>query len=249
MGIGYRYFGFLECNLSDGLRFTWLQIVLDWGIGIYLVNWGPDRDRNGPGSWSLTLHPVFFRVYLNLPGIPDRELRDDSGMLDEWGFGWRWNRGDVGNIHLRWQQHCKFLRLPWDWQWQRTSILMFDQVNWLHDRKLPKLGMRKDWEQREAERKRFGWREAYPYQYVLRSGAVQDRQAMIEVHEREWRMRWLQWTRRGALVRRYIDVKFDAEVGERSGSWKGGCLGCGFEMEPGETPLVCLRRMERERKF
>lgn len=50
-------------------------------------------------------------------------------------------------------------------------------------------------------------------------------------------------------VQRTIDVEFDDEVGERSGSWKGGTMGCGYEMRASETPWETLRRMERERKF
>jgi hypothetical protein len=44
-------------------------------------------------------------------------------------------------------------------------------------------------------------------------------------------------------------VVFSAEVGERSGSWKGGCIGCGYDLLPDELPEECLRRMERDRKF
>jgi hypothetical protein len=39
------------------------------------------------------------------------------------------------------------------------------------------------------------------------------------------------------------------ECGERKGSWKGGTLGCSYELLPNETPLDCLKRMEKERKF
>jgi len=42
---------------------------------------------------------------------------------------------------------------------------------------------------------------------------------------------------------------FDREIGERSGSWKGGCIGCGWDMKPGETAEQTLRRMESERTF
>lgn len=48
---------------------------------------------------------------------------------------------------------------------------------------------------------------------------------------------------------RGIDVDFDGEVGERTGSWKGGTVGCSYESRPGETPVQTLRRMERERRF
>jgi hypothetical protein len=50
-------------------------------------------------------------------------------------------------------------------------------------------------------------------------------------------------------VRTSIEVGFDDEVGERTGSWKGGTIGCGYDMLPDESAVQCLRRMERERKF
>jgi hypothetical protein len=51
------------------------------------------------------------------------------------------------------------------------------------------------------------------------------------------------------MVSTTLDVKFDDEVGERSGSWKGGTIGCSYEMLPNETPEQTLRRMEKEREF
>lgn len=48
---------------------------------------------------------------------------------------------------------------------------------------------------------------------------------------------------------RYIDIEFNDEVGERSGTWKGGVLGCSYDMKKGESALDTLRRMEVEQKF
>jgi hypothetical protein len=59
-------------------------------------------------------------------------------------------------------------------------------------------------------------------------------------------MRWCPWKK---MVHTSIDVKFDGEVGERTGSWKGGTIGCSYEMLPHETPENTLRRMESEREF
>lgn len=87
--------------------------------------------------------------------------------------------------------------------------------------------------------------ETHPYTYTLRSGEVQHRMATIKVYRRTWTRWWLPFKR----VSTSIDVEFSDEVGERSGSWKGGCIGCGYEMRPGETPLQALRRMELMRKF
>lgn len=90
-----------------------------------------------------------------------------------------------------------------------------------------------------------GGKLTLPYRYVLRSGEVQERTATIQHGQTLWTRPWLPWRR---LVDA-INVEFSDEVGEGTGSWKGGTLGCGYTMRVGETPTECLRRMERERKF
>lgn len=101
------------------------------------------------------------------------------------------------------------------------------------------------WAWRHREHKILSAPEQHPYTYVLRSGDVQTRTATIQAESRCWTRPWVPWRK----LSRYIDVRFSDEVGERAGSWKGGCLGCGYEMKPGESPLDTLRRMERERTF
>lgn len=101
----------------------------------------------------------------------------------------------------------------------------------------------------------WGWRhreheiltepETHPYAYLLRSGEVQRRTATIKVETRLWTRPWLPYKR----VSRSLDISFDHEVGERSGSWKGGVMGCGFEMREHESPYAALKRMEQERRF
>jgi hypothetical protein len=93
------------------------------------------------------------------------------------------------------------------------------------------------------------WNETYPYTYTLKSGVVQHRKALLKVSEREWRWHWFKWLPLTKMVRKTIDITFDDEVGERTGSWKGGTLGCGYNMKPGELPEQTLRRMEKERKM
>jgi len=91
-----------------------------------------------------------------------------------------------------------------------------------------------------------------PYTYTLKSGEVQNRIATFHVQEMEWR-----WNLFSKLpfrfgpkkVCRSISVEFDTGLGEGCGSWKGGTYGCGYDLLPGEDPVACLRRMERERKF
>lgn len=66
---------------------------------------------------------------------------------------------------------------------------------------------------------------------------------------REWRPKWLTWTKLFADKHEYIEINFKQEVGPGKGSWKGGVMGCSYNLLPGETPEECIRRMERERKF
>lgn len=101
------------------------------------------------------------------------------------------------------------------------------------------------WEWRHRENKVLTEPESYHYIYTLRSGLVQVRTATIQEETRLYVRPWLPFKR----LSRSIDITFSDEVGERSGSWKGGCIGCTYEMLEGETPLTALRRMEIERKF
>lgn len=89
----------------------------------------------------------------------------------------------------------------------------------------------------------LGEPEDHPFRYVLKSGEVQDRIATIKPERRVWTRRWLPWKQES----RYIDITFSDEVGERSGSWKGGVIGMSFDMRPGERPVDTLRRMAHER--
>lgn len=91
----------------------------------------------------------------------------------------------------------------------------------------------------------------YPYRYVLKNGTVQNRTATIYVERMAWRPRCLRWTSLFERERTYINITFDNEVGERTGSWKGGTTGCSWDLKPSEyfDPEQALRRMEKERIF
>lgn len=131
---------------------------------------------------------------------------------------------------------------PWSWQWVRTSNLKKNGA-WEHEVK----GERKDFY--KDTWKGILWSETYPYRYVLKSGEVQDRLATVKVEEMEWRWHWFKWLGFPKKVRTSIGIQFNDEVGERTGSWKGGTIGCSYELLANETPLESLRRMEKTRVF
>ena len=210
---------------------------------------GPALEISWP-AWSigieLNLHCGDYRhtiIYLRIMfglfqvHIPLGWLKREYGVGDEpqWGimlsreFGLVWHWGERYRYH----------------DWPFHTIL-------LEQRYLGKSG---EWTEKRkglsghCEDMDDSWTETHPYTYTLLSGEVQHRQATIR------RERWVRgrhilsrfgWPSR---VRHCIFVEFDDEVGEETGSWKGGCIGCGCDMLDGETPLETLRRMEAERKF
>ena len=86
----------------------------------------------------------------------------------------------------------------------------------------------------------------YPFTYTLKSGIIQERTATCTIEKRKWHRKWFPFLTKESTV---IDIEFDDEVGERSGSWKGGTIGCSYELLGDETVYTCLKRMEAERKF
>lgn len=169
----------------------------------------------------------------------------------DWDFGdepqWGLDLSREFGIVVHWGQR------RWQWDWPFHTILLdrsyatADGLCAIPDIDFRKMPEREDgnpfWNRPGADY------ETHDYTYTLRSGNVQRRRATI-LRERTTRGRHV-LSRLGWLSRvsYSIDVKFDGEVGERSGSWKGGTVGCGHTMLPDETAIDALRRMERERKF
>jgi len=198
-------------------------------------------------KWLRRWQPMECSKYLGDPILlPTRRecsvsIHDGTVWFHPWIDPNEWRRSDPW-----WRRGVNWCFNPFDWRHIRHSVQCADwsrgtapYTYWV-----PFVGT---WEQE----KQPDGRElmVYPYRYVLKDGTVQDRTATIYVSQMEWRPRCLQWTSLFAKVRTTIDITFDDEVGERTGSWKGGTTGCSYELRPGETPLECLRRMEKERIF
>jgi len=239
---GFRFF---ERRYPHGweLRLSWAEITSGLGCAIALCLFEE--------HFSLHIHLGWPNLFLKLPFL-QRWHRDPHEMMEKWGFSL--HRADG---HFSWGRHTKILHWPWSWDWVRTSLLLADGT-WCHET----LRRRADFPNyplARSEKKPWGtfykikddlaWSETYPYRYVLRSGEVQEREATVKVEEREWRWRWFKWLPFPRMIRRVIDVHFSDEVGEQSGSWKGGTIGCGYDLRPQEMPIEALRRMENERKF
>lgn len=125
---------------------------------------------------------------------------------------------------------------PWAYQFLKREVLL--NSGWRKEERGDDFWDKQKWEGQIKT-------EIYPYTYTLNSGEKQNVTAEIYQEKRYWR----RWFGLQTKCNHYIEIEFSDEVGERSGSWKGGCIGCSYQINKEETPLQCLQRMEKDRKF
>jgi hypothetical protein len=166
------------------------------------------------------------------------------GETKQYGFSFAIAGSWSFELWLHLGKRVKICRRPWGWTGYRREYFTMTGV-WLPCDQMPRT-----WHSPEV-RETMGeepWTASLPYHYMTDYGEAQHVNAAIK-RERVFRT----WSLFGIPLRRSleqsIDVTFDEEVGSERGSWKGGCVGCSYEMEPGETPAMTLRRMQRERRF
>ncbi len=208
---------------SDCVEITWPR----WGFALGLLDHG---DEHKYWIWRMHLGPLnmFFPTFVKRP-----KINYMGGSTLSYGFSFH-----AMELHLNWGQHFKVWWYPWMREQVQHEVLVGDK-KWANF-----IG---SWETDKGEDHRFFWKR--PYKYRLINGQIQKRTATIFVERRTMRMRWLKWTSFMERKDINIDVQFSDEVGERSGTWKGGCIGCSWKIEDGETPTQALKRMEKTRKF
>lgn len=164
----------------------------------------------------------------------DRWHREPEDGMASWGVYYMEN-----SVVWCWGDYTKYFHMPWDWDHCNDKhMVLLEDGSWA--KYSPSYS-------KEGEDARYT--QTFPYKYTLKNGEVQEVLAIVYVDRREWRRKcfWrIPW-----FAKQSVDlcVSFNAEVGERAGSWKGGTIGCGYSMLPGETAEAALRRMEQSRKF
>lgn len=196
--------------------------------------------------WSLHLFCLWITLWKTR--MPPEEI------MESWGFTFD---NESRCLHLNWGDRYKIIYYPWMFDHCRTEVMLNDGTFVPYERfRTCKVGTKDANGEtippiRETPEPADRYRRTFPYRYILRSGEVQERQAIVTVERRAWcwRARPFRWLRWPSKVATSICVEFSDEVGEKTGSWKGGCIGCGYDLRPGESPEQCLRRMESERTF
>jgi hypothetical protein len=183
--------------------------------------------------------PLFGSVFVSLP---IHTGRSNSCEWRAWGFYFH----DDAFV-LRLGKRSMYFYIPYiAMEFVGTEHLMKDD-SWYLEKKL-RFSTEEYREQEKfiTENKKY---ETFDYDYKLNSGEVQHHKATVSTARRTWRRKWFGWLSKLNFVKTTIEVEFADEVGERAGSWKGGCIGTSHVMLPGETPEQTLRRMEANRRF
>jgi hypothetical protein len=178
----------------------------------------------------LVLHLFFIAFYIAMPNFISEEKIDG---MHEYLYGTAYHNKA---LWFYWGTKMYRIRMPWDWEHVRAEVM--DQAG--------NLQPRKKWSGDKDDLRHI---KEFDYTYKLKNGEIQKRKAKVHIEEREWRWYWFQWLPYPRKISRSISVDFNDEVGEGTGSWKGGVMGCGLEMKPGETMAITLRRMEKIQKF
>lgn len=166
-----------------------------------------------PREYGFSLSEGFLQLFLG------RQTHDSTTTKD-----WCW--------HLPWTQ----------WRHVRYSLYTPDGEHFYtsHDGKPKRLGI----DGYAADRKAV---ESCPkVTFFISDYDGEAIKATCHVEEREWRFGegWFKWLSlfRKHKIRRSLSIEFSSEVGPEKGSWKGGTMGTGCDMQAGETCQAAFRR-------
>lgn len=209
------------------IRNKWIEFSTTSGFSLTFEPWSYFDERP-------LLHiklPIWFNLFIHLPFKTGKEECETPK------FGIYWFEQALWFCFGR---KIKVWHMPWSWdfykRWERISGYEKDSFHWIE---IPI----------SAPNGKVGEKETHKYKYILKNGSIQNREAEIYVDKMQWRWRMFKFIPFIHKTQVCININFDKEIGEKTGSWKGGCVGCSYEMKSGESALQALRRMEKERKF
>jgi hypothetical protein len=194
--------------------------------------------------------PFLFNLYISFPGFIKTKHPHRTGISIHSNAVWihPFTNDHSQGSHLPWYEGYFHWSFPWEWNWRSTEIMGHTYF----DKNMPQvfieIGPREFGASSKRDEAADSVTRTYRYTYHMKGRKTQYAKANVYVERMTWRMKW--WPLLPfSKTRTSISVRFDREIGEQSGSYKGGCTGCGYDMLPSEHPLDTLRRMERERRF
>jgi hypothetical protein len=236
-----KLLGMWRINI-DSVDFKWGYFVPKFGFEL-MLHQGGYFDQH----YAISFCPIWGHFHIKLPF---RTKLEEGCDMPQYGFkvfgntlwihaGYKEFDKQIGQVTKpRWWTFYA----PWVWEHEKHLVLGTDGLCHKY------VSFNKDYEE---------YKETWPFVYTLKSGEIQVRHATCEVHFRQWRWNWLLKLSKKLGIKPfgpknpwlYIDISFSEEIGERSGTWKGGTVGCSYSLKEGETIKTCLNRMQDERTF
>ena len=236
-------------------------------FAIILKSWGSGDDDSGPATLRVSL--VWCTFIIQLPPIlyPQRHKvypeNWGADVVARLGRNWYWdiqvreygfsysdgflqiNYGICPCDSTRDQMWSK--HLPWT-QWRHVRHSFYGlSAEHLYDEPQGPLGKLGGDEWRERWNARQALEDAIPTAvFAFKDFDGEEMTATTKIDEREWRFGtgWFKWLSlfRKPRIRRSLDITFSGETGPEKGSWKGGTIGTGIDMLPGELHEAAFRR-------
>lgn len=223
-----------ECGYEDG--HARLSISLFGWMSIFKLPWKskrfPDGDCDEP-RWGVAIHGRTLWIYKGGDGNGGKKTSHGKNII-AWDLPFTYS-----TPCCRWQVECHTahgLNIPC--MIDRNVMECHDAKNYMpiHQVGIVEVGQNVY----ELTKYHYDYVDSYDGEVIP---------CVFWVEEQEWRPKWLGWTGLFKKIKRSIRIEFSSEVGRDKGSWKGGCIGCGYELLPSESPMDCIKRMEKERRF
>jgi hypothetical protein len=226
---------------------------------------GADEDR--PGTNNLTVYAFGWVARLTMPRLlDDYKVRHvaaswDAATVERMGRNWyeEHHAREYGfslsdgflQLFLGAQTHDSTTtqswctHLPWT-QWRFYRFSLYDRAGaefWTQIECPAGLGheLRRDYDaQREAEAR------CDKVVFLVDDFDGERLTATTHIEEREWKFGdgWFKWLSlfHAPKISRNLSIEFNKECGPEKGSWKGGTMGTGIDMLPGELHEAAFRR-------
>lgn len=220
---------------DDENRETYLMLVaLGWALRIRVFNWlcRPWRARWVECNWdSETVKR------LGRSGYWEIHARRFGFSLSDMGNGYDFFQCFLGpqthdsSTTKSWSKH-----LPWkQWDCVRHSLYTSTGGHFYTEQRRSDFRVFFDAKEK-CPKVHFGF-EDYDGELIVATCCIEER----EWHKGSGWFKWLRWFSAPKICRS-LDLAFSAEVGPEKGSWKGGTVGHGIDLLPGESPKEAFQR-------
>lgn len=229
-----NFSAYIESGDDEDPETTALFVAFGWALRVRVWNWlcRPWKERWVECNWDAETVKRLGRS-----GYWAIHPRQFGFSLSDMGNGYDFFQCFYGaqthdsSTDKNWSKH-----LPWkQWNCVRHSIYTPTGEHFYTE---PRGADFRDFfnKKEKCQKAHFGF-EDYDGELIVATCMIEER----EWHKGTGSFRWLRWFY-DPKIRRSLDIHFSAEVGPEKGSWKGGTIGHGIDMLPGESPKEAFQR-------